>query len=192
MRSCGEHYSGQVDEPSIPVCHLCPTSPTYWRRDTTYQEAVGADVLNVDVDEPPGTGSAEVPAAAGTGDAERGEAAADEVGGAVGAFEVAVNEQRVGVERSLALGLQRLVGADDVDYARLVFEVDEHDAAGGGWALPLGDEAADADVLPGLESSWSARCGAAASALVGGDHGSGDVALCADSRCRARFSGRSW
>ncbi|SDT36791.1 hypothetical protein SAMN04515669_3743 [Jiangella sp. DSM 45060] len=39
MRCCGEHYPGQVNEPLIPACQLCPASPTYWRRSAPDQEA---------------------------------------------------------------------------------------------------------------------------------------------------------
>lgn len=116
---------------------------------------------------------------------EWGEAAGEEVGGAVGAFEGAVDEQGVGVERDAALSLPDLGGADDVDHAGLVFEVDEHHTAGGGWALAVGDEPADPDPLTGAQGGQVGRGGGAGGGevvadvldgvAVGGDAGGPEV-----------------
>jgi hypothetical protein len=94
MRCCGEHYPGQADEPLIAACQLCPASPTYWRRPAPDQEGLGAVVTSARWP-PPGTGSAEVPTAARAGDAQRRQAAGDEVRGTVGTFHDAVDEQGV-------------------------------------------------------------------------------------------------
>ena len=69
----------------------------------------------------------------------------EDVDDAVGAFEHAPDEQPTGLASHPAVPGPHGGLADDVDHARLVLEVEERDAPGGGRPLPVGDDPAHGD-----------------------------------------------
>src|SRR4029453_299286 len=78
-----------------------------------------------------------------------------EIDRTVSLFQDPAYQQRAAGAHDLLAPVKQAGFADDVEHAGFVFEVEEGDAAGGGGALPVGDDAADEDAgLVGPAGQW--------------------------------------
>src|ERR1035438_10425206 len=77
---------------------------------------------------------------------ERAHEGGDQVDGAAGALDPAPDDQGGRDRGDPAVAVPHLGRADDVQHAGLVLQADEHHAAGGRRALPVGDQAGHGDL----------------------------------------------
>src|SRR5580704_8294493 len=70
---------------------------------------------------------------------ERTQRGGDQVDGAAGALDPAVDEQRGRGGSRAAVTIPDVRRADDVQHSGLVLQAEEHHPARGGWLLPVGD-----------------------------------------------------